>query len=152
MISRSLRGTRGLARSIGAQLRSRPGCVVAFVGELGSGKTTFVRAMAEGFGVVEPREVVSPTYALMNVHPGDALDLVHIDFYRLDDADHVVSLGLEEQLGRDDAVVAVEWADKLPQLLPANAAWITLEWRGPQARCITVRGIDKPRGVRLSRA
>jgi tRNA threonylcarbamoyladenosine biosynthesis protein TsaE len=143
--SRSPRGTRGLARRLGETLR--PGAVLALAGDLGAGKTAFVQGLAEGLGIHEP--VLSPTFALMNVYPDGRWPLVHLDLYRLDDPEAVRALGLDEQLSRPDAVVAVEWADKHRELFGEGCIWVELAWQGPQARRITVRGIEKPKRIRL---
>lgn len=148
VLSRSVRGTQNLARRLGQVLA--PGTVLGLVGELGAGKTTLVKGLAEGLGVTEA--VVSPTFALMNIYPGARCPLVHIDFYRLDGPDSARALGLEEQVAGPDAVVAIEWADKLPELLGEDCVWIHLEWAGPRARRIAVRGVGKPAGIRLTKA
>ena len=140
--TRSARGTAGVARRLGRVIA--PGTVIALVGDLGAGKTTFVRALAEGLEVLDLGAVVSPTYALMNVYPGARCELVHVDLYRLDEPDTARALGIEEQLHRPDAVAVVEWADRLPQLFPATAAWITLTSLGGSTRRIDVRGLARP--------
>ncbi|MBC7793447.1 MAG: tRNA (adenosine(37)-N6)-threonylcarbamoyltransferase complex ATPase subunit type 1 TsaE [Clostridia bacterium] len=120
----SLAATRKFARTIASSLV--PGSVLAIVGDLGAGKTTFVQALAKALGVLEPSEVLSPTYTLVNEYPlADGL-LVHLDLYRLVDIGSAIALGLDEQLHRRDAVVVVEWADKFPDLLPAGATWLHL--------------------------
>ncbi len=126
-----------------------PGSVYALVGDLGLGKTHFVRGFAQGSGVGDLRSVVSPTYTLANEYPADRKLLVHMDFYRLTDSDSARGLGLEEPLGRADTVAVIEWADKLPELIPDGAIWIHFEWVSPKERRIKVRGADTPKGLRL---
>ena len=141
--TRSARGTKSVARNIAAELEA--GSVLALEGDLGAGKTTFVQGLAEALGVSDISQVLSPTYTLVNEYPAERLTLVHIDFYRLEDANGVRALGIEEQINRDDAVVAIEWADRLPDLLPAAAVWIRLQLGEGNERQIEVRGLAEPR-------
>ena len=90
VVSDSPEATGDLARRMGSNLR--PGSVIALVGELGAGKTTFVQALAEALGVIELAQVVSPSYALMNEYPAEGPPLVHIDLFRLDEPDEARAL------------------------------------------------------------
>ncbi len=140
--TRSHLGTLRLAEALGRSLA--PGQVVALAGDLGAGKTTFVQGLARGLGVFDLSQVLSPTYALVNEYPGAPATLVHIDFYRLESAEAGRALGLDEVMARPDVVVAIEWADRLPQLVPPKAAWVHLSWQGPRARRIEVTGLTRP--------
>ncbi len=82
--------------------------------------------MARGLGYDDWRHVVSPTYTIVNEYSGGRLPLIHIDLYRLDSMNAAIDLGLPEVMMSQDAVVAVEWADHLPALLPADALWVKL--------------------------
>ncbi|HLJ57023.1 MAG TPA: tRNA (adenosine(37)-N6)-threonylcarbamoyltransferase complex ATPase subunit type 1 TsaE [Chthonomonadaceae bacterium] len=93
-----------------------PGAVVALIGDVGAGKTTMVQAIARGMGIVEP--VTSPTFALIHVYPGP-LPLVHVDPYRLDRAAQLYDVGFLEYFAPDN-VVAIEWADRLVEMLPSE--------------------------------
>jgi tRNA threonylcarbamoyladenosine biosynthesis protein TsaE len=100
--------TAAVGRELAAALSA--GDVVLLYGNLGSGKTAFVRGLAEGLGV--PREdVSSPTFTLVQEYRGGRLPLFHVDLYRLDDPREVDDLGLEEIA--EDGVLAIEWAEKL---------------------------------------
>lgn len=119
--------TERLGEWFGARLVA--GNVVGLIGELGAGKTTFVRGLARGLGIDDPEAVSSPTYLLVVEHPGPRR-LVHADAYLpgkllgfLDDG------GLEYLLDAA-AVVVVEWADRIRNLLPANTLWIDIAF-GP---------------------
>lgn len=119
----------------------QPGQVIALSGNLGAGKTTFVQGLAVGLGV--KAHVTSPTFILVNEYrtPGGTR-LVHIDTYRLGDPVHgampeAAALGLEELLDTPDAVVAVEWAERVAALLPPDYLAVTLEHAG-DARRITL--------------
>lgn len=85
--------------------------VVGISGELGAGKTTLVRAMASGLGVAEP--VTSPTFALVHRYAGRGVTVYHVDAYRLKRADDTGDLGLDDMLGEPDAVVLIEWPERL---------------------------------------
>ncbi len=113
--------TQHLATVLGAAMRV--GDVIALVGPLGSGKTTFVQGLAKGLGVPTDRQVASPTFALVNEHPG-RVPLVHADFYRIKDEAEFAELGLEEAYDR--AAAALEWADRFPAMLPLDHLEITL--------------------------
>src|SRR2546422_5013854 len=89
-----------------------PETTILLFGELGAGKTAFVRGLAEGLGVAAD-EVSSPTFTLIQEYRGGRLPLLHVDLYRLDDPREIDDLGLDE-LGTH-GVVAIEWADKLPR-------------------------------------
>jgi tRNA threonylcarbamoyladenosine biosynthesis protein TsaE len=99
--------TAVVGRELAATLAA--GDVVLLYGELGAGKTAFVKGMAEGLGVARD-EVSSPTFTLVQEYRGGRLPLFHVDLYRLDDRREVDDLGLEEIA--DAGVLAIEWADK----------------------------------------
>jgi tRNA threonylcarbamoyladenosine biosynthesis protein TsaE len=106
--SRSEAETLTIARGIAAGLRA--GSVLLLAGDLGAGKTAFVRGLAEGLGV-DPGEVSSPTFTLVHEYRGGRLPLIHVDLYRLDRAD-LDEIGLDQDLA-DAGVVAVEWPERL---------------------------------------
>ncbi|MEM6731962.1 MAG: tRNA (adenosine(37)-N6)-threonylcarbamoyltransferase complex ATPase subunit type 1 TsaE [Myxococcota bacterium] len=120
---------------------AKPGDVIALEGELGAGKTALSRGIAEGWGVRSLREVVSPTYALMFDHPGERGRLVHIDFYRLDSPEDLLGLGIEEAIADPSALVLIEWANRLPTIVPTKASWIRLEPFGSGRRA-HMKGMD----------
>jgi tRNA threonylcarbamoyladenosine biosynthesis protein TsaE len=92
--------------------RLRPGDVLLLLGDLGAGKTVFVKGVAEGLGI-DPREVTSPTFTLIQEYRGGRLPLYHVDLYRLRSME-VDDLGLEE-LTASGGVTAIEWPDRLPR-------------------------------------
>jgi len=119
---------RELARSLA------PGSVVLLCGELGAGKTAFVRGLAEGLGIA-PEEVSSPTFTLMQEYRGGRMPLVHVDLYRLDDPREIDDLGLDE-IGLT-SVLAIEWADKLPRRLTGGVE-VRIEQGDGDTRTIAV--------------
>ena len=102
--------TAAIGRALASTLAA--GSVVLLIGDLGAGKTAFVRGLAEGLGV-PPEDVSSPTFTLMQEYRGGRVPLIHVDLYRLNNGREIDELGLEE-LGLD-AVLAIEWAEKLPR-------------------------------------
>ena len=123
--------TAAVGRELAARLQ--PGDVVLLVGELGSGKTAFVRGLAEGLGI-DPAEVSSPTFTIIQEYGGGRVPLLHVDLYRLEPRE-VDDLGLEE-LGAE-AVTAIEWADRLPRA-PQASVRVTLKHAGESVREITI--------------
>lgn len=117
----SAQETQGLAARLGALLRA--GDVVALVGDLGSGKTTFAQGLAVGLGVPAGRHVASPSFALVSEHPG-RVRFVHADFYRVAREAELAELGLEESF--DGAACALEWADRFPHMAPADHLLVAL--------------------------
>jgi tRNA threonylcarbamoyladenosine biosynthesis protein TsaE len=120
-VTTSAEGTRALGHALGAA--ARPGTLVALTGPLGAGKTVFTKGIAGGLGV---RSVVnSPTFVLMNEHPG-RLRLFHVDAYRLDDPEEALAAGLlDEREG--EGVTVIEWADRLDGWLPAERLDLVLD-------------------------
>jgi tRNA threonylcarbamoyladenosine biosynthesis protein TsaE len=118
---------RDLAAALG------PGSVVLLFGDLGAGKTAFVRGMAQGLGV-DPGDVSSPTFTLLQEYRGGRVPLFHADLYRLNDAREVEELGLEELAA--DGVLAIEWSEKLPRT-PAQAIRVSIKDAGDNTRRIT---------------
>ena len=106
-------------------------------GDLGAGKTAFVRGLAEGLGVT-PEEVSSPTFTIMQEYRGGRRPLFHVDLYRLNDAREVEDLGLEEIT--ENGVLAIEWAERMPRP-PADAICVRIEHAGETGRRITVEGL-----------
>jgi tRNA threonylcarbamoyladenosine biosynthesis protein TsaE len=100
------------------------GDVIALSGPLGAGKTTFVQGLAEGMGVPADRHVASPTFALVNEHPG-RVPLVHVDFYRIKHPSELPELGIEEAY--DQAATAIEWAERFPDWLPADVLFLVIQ-------------------------
>jgi tRNA threonylcarbamoyladenosine biosynthesis protein TsaE len=130
----------GETAEIGRRLANSltPGSVVLLYGDLGAGKTAFVRGLAEGLGI-DPEEVSSPTFVLIQEYRGGRLPLFHVDLYRLDDQREIEDLGLEELGG--DGVLAIEWAEKLGTP-SANAIQVRIEHRDGDTRIMSVTGGD----------
>lgn len=123
MISKSPEQTRELGERLAKSLGA--GDVVALEGELGSGKTCFVQGMAKGLGVSKDAFVRSPSFTLLNQYEG-RIPLYHLDFYRLNHAEDLGDLGLEEYFD-GKGVTVIEWAHKFIQSLPKRTIHVHFE-------------------------
>ena len=112
------------------------GDVLALVGPLGAGKTTFVQGVARGLEVPADRHVASPTFALVNEHPG-RVPLVHANLYRINDPRELDELGLADAFDR--AAVAIEWLDRFPDAAPSERLTIEIEFAADGGRRLAVR-------------
>jgi tRNA threonylcarbamoyladenosine biosynthesis protein TsaE len=130
--------TVALGRELGATLTA--GDVVLLVGDLGAGKTAFVRGLAEGLGV-DRDEVSSPTFTLVQEYRGGRLPLFHVDLYRLDDPREVDDLGLDEIA--EDGVLAIEWAEKLARdaRLQPSRCTVKIQHGDADARTIEITNL-----------
>ena len=108
--------------------------MVLLSGDLGAGKTAFVRGLAEGLGI-DPDEVTSPTFTLVHEYRGGRLPLIHVDLYRLDRAE-LDEIGLDQDLAAT-GVTAVEWSDRLARPI-ADATTVNIEDAGGDSRLIEI--------------
>jgi len=126
--------TEALGQRLAAQLQ--PGTVIAFLGDLGAGKTAFTRGLARGLGSSD--RVTSPTYTLVNEYLGGKMPLFHFDMYRLGSSDELFDIGWEDYLERD-GVCAVEWSENVSDAME-GALFVTIEKTGEDSRQITIEG------------
>jgi len=115
--------TQKLGKTIGKWIEHP--LVIGLSGDLGSGKTAFVQGLAEGLEVPNEYYITSPTFTLINQYPG-RFPLFHIDLYRLDGISDLEDIGLDELL-YDQAVIAIEWAEKMSPDLPAEHLAMTFK-------------------------
>lgn len=121
-----------LGEKIGEQLKA--GDVVALVGELGAGKTTFMQGLAQGLGVTG--YVKSPSFTIVNKYEG-RLPVYHLDLYRLGDVNEIYELGIEEYL-HGDGICVIEWAEKAYSFLPEKHILVKFFYAGEKTRRIEV--------------
>lgn len=132
-ISHSERETKDSAKKLAKKIK---GGVIALSGELGAGKTIFVQGLAEGLGIKE--KVTSPTYVYIRQHkiPNSAKIFYHIDLYRLENKSSIDGIGLDDLFRDPNAIVVIEWAEKIKNLLPKDTMWISLKAIGQNIRQI----------------
>ena len=131
-MTRSETETAQVGRDLAATLSA--GSIVLLFGDLGSGKTAFVRGLAEGLGVASG-DVSSPTFTIMQEYRNGRLPLFHVDLYRLDDPREIDDLGLEE-IGAG-GVLSIEWAEKLRRV-PREAILVRIEQGEDDSRTLTI--------------
>ena len=157
--TKSEKETHELGEKIGKKLT--PGTVVALKGEIGAGKTVFIKGLAEGLGIKQI--VTSPTFTLMKVYPlpyfatpkpravsslskesrgakaGRPKQLIHLDCYRINDPQAIADIGAPDYFGRPDTIAVIEWAEKIKPLLTGQIIGIEIKLKGKNMRKITVK-------------
>ena len=136
LISRSPEETFEIGRRLGTQ--AAPGTVILLSGDLGAGKTILTKGIAAGLGI-NPDEVTSPSFTLINNHKGSA-ELYHIDLYRLDQG-ACENLGLDEIFEDAHAISVVEWAERLGGSPRAPSIEILIEYLNGDERKITIKSV-----------
>ena len=125
--------TIALGEKIASELPAK--AVVLLIGQLGAGKTTLAKGIVKGLGAARPEDVSSPTFTLIHEYGSG---VYHIDLYRLDKAEQVETLGLDEIFDRR-AVVLIEWGERFPDLMPADRIEIRLRSDGENSREIELQ-------------
>jgi tRNA threonylcarbamoyladenosine biosynthesis protein TsaE len=133
IISHSVAQTQRLGARLGELARSSD--VICLEGDLGSGKTCFVQGLGRGLAIAE--DINSPTFILANEHRGARLTLYHLDAYRIHSANEALGIGLDDYLS-GDGVCAIEWAEKIRAVLPAEHLWITFRHLGESKRGLLI--------------
>jgi tRNA threonylcarbamoyladenosine biosynthesis protein TsaE len=122
---------KGFARNLA------PGTVLCLEGQLGSGKTTFIKGLAEGLGLKHPGQVKSPTFVLMHIYKAK-IPLYHFDCYRLNSIEELENIGFEDFVNDPQAIACVEWAEKAGGLIPPHARHIHFDILGATQRRISI--------------
>ena len=131
VITNSAAETRKLGERLAGQLKA--GDVILLEGELGAGKSELARGVAKGLGVQET--VTSPSFTILNVYESGKVPLYHFDWYRLESAEELYELGMDEYLG-GDGIALVEWPGKCPEAVPEDCLRIRIEADGENIRRI----------------
>ena len=146
MISRSASATIEYARKFARKLKG--GEVIGLIGDLGSGKTTFTKGLAEELKVEE--NITSPTFVILKeysilkpmIHRAGVSKglkkFIHVDAYRVETLKDIKSVGIEDYLGRKDIVMVIEWAEKIKEILPKSTIYIKFETLNEKSRKILI--------------
>ena len=131
-ISNSPAETEAIGRQLAEEIGV--GSVLAFKGDLGSGKTVFVKGLVAGMG--SRADVTSPTFTIVHEYRGGRVPVYHFDFFRLEQEQSISLLGLDDYFF-GDGVSVIEWADRFPELIPHQARWILFEIKSENQRAMT---------------
>ena len=137
-VSNSLKQTQTIASSLAKCLK--PGDVVALIGNLGSGKTAFVKGLVRGLWISKSK-VLSPTFVLMRQYPG-RITVNHFDLYRLKDIQQLRGIGYEEYF-YSDGITVIEWADRIKEALPEEYLEIGFDFLDKNSRRLNFRAYGK---------
>ncbi len=138
MISHEICETQALGKWIASRLKDRD--ILCLTGDLGAGKTTLTQAIMKELGVME--SITSPTYTIVNEyhHPRT---IFHFDVYRINDTDEMFEIGFDDYLSQD-AIIIIEWANLIEEILPKEAIWIDIKYTGEDhQRMIHIRGMEE---------
>lgn len=133
-VSESPEETAAVAADLALALA--PSNLLSFYGDLGAGKTTFIKSLIATITGISEEEVCSPTYTYLNIYPGK-LPVYHFDLYRLRDADDFLGMGFEEYFTAG-GICCIEWSERIPELLPPGSIKITLTHLGRDRRQIQI--------------
>ena len=144
--TKSEEGTFEVGKEFGKMLKK--GDIICINGDLGVGKTVFVRGVARTLGV--KGYLTSPTFTIVNEYETSTIPLYHLDLYRIDDPEEFYEFGIEEYL--DDGIVIIEWANKVESVLPENPIYIEIKKtkRGENERIIRIRRLGNGRDENIS--
>jgi tRNA threonylcarbamoyladenosine biosynthesis protein TsaE len=132
----SAESTQALAESWACYFKA--GDVITLVGDLGAGKTTFVKGLAQGLGVAESIAVTSPTFTYFQHYGDGAVLFYHFDLYRLSGEEDFLSLGFDDFLDDREAIACIEWPERIAALLPVPHYHLCLTSLTPQTRKLTL--------------
>jgi tRNA threonylcarbamoyladenosine biosynthesis protein TsaE len=135
-ITHSAEETIALGRELAPMLRNYH--MVILRGDLGAGKTTLVKGVAEGLNAASQDDVTSPTFTLIHEYRGPEVTLYHVDLYRIETERELATLGLDELFAEKGNLVLLEWGEKFPRLVAGCDAEIRIERVGEQERRIAI--------------
>src|ERR1041385_6449807 len=127
--------TTELGHRLAAELK--PGSIVLLRGDLGAGKTTMVKGIAEDFQAAKAEDVTSPTFTLIHEYRGPQVTLFHIDLYRIDTQRELDTLALDD-LMTPNSILLIEWGEKFPRFAKEREVEIAIEHKGGDDRLVTL--------------
>ena len=127
--------TQNLGETLALELKG--GDFLAFYGNLGSGKTTFIQGLAKGLGI--ERRIISPTFIIMRHYNLSQGNFYHVDLYRTENKHDFLSIGLDQIMEDKSNIAALEWAEKLADMLPSKRIELHFEYLGDSKREITIK-------------
>jgi tRNA threonylcarbamoyladenosine biosynthesis protein TsaE len=136
-ITHSAEETMALGRKLAPSLKNAR--MVILRGDLGTGKTTLVKGIAEGLEAATHEDVTSPTFTLIHEYRGSDVNLYHVDLYRIDTPRELDTLGLDELFAEEGNLVLLEWGEKFPRFEKERDVEISIERRGDQERKFVVK-------------
>lgn len=142
VITENSKETQKVAADLANKLirkKSKKALIIALEGELGAGKTTFIKGFSRALGVRE--KILSPTFVLVHKHriKKSFINLYHIDAYRLKSGKDLLKLGIKEIFSNPENIVLIEWADRVKKIIPKNAIWIRFDHLGKSKRKLTIK-------------
>ncbi len=137
MIFKSEAELASFAENLGKELKAP--CIFELIGDVGAGKTTFTRYLAKGLGISSP--VTSPSFTISKQYATKEVTLIHYDFYRLEEPG-LMSAELEEALQNKHAIIVLEWANSVKNLLPSDHITISFEILPGNSRKLTFKNLD----------
>ena len=136
-ITHSAEETMALGLKLAPMLKTAH--MVILRGDLGTGKTTLVKGIAEGLEAASREDVTSPTFTLIHEYRGPDVNVFHVDLYRIDTPRELDTLGLDELVAEDGNLVLLEWGEKFQRFEKERDVEISIERRGDQERVFTVK-------------
>ena len=135
IITNNKEATVALAQNFAKTLKG--GDFLAFYGDLGAGKTTFIQGLAKGLGI--EKRIISPTFIIMRHYALKFKNFYHVDLYRTQSKHDLLGIGLDQIIQDKNNIVALEWAEKMGEMLPKNRIDIHLEYLGDDQRKIVIK-------------
>jgi len=142
VVTKNQRETKKLGKAVAEKILTRKikKRIIVLKGELGSGKTTFIKGFAQGLGIKE--KILSPTFVLIRkfqIPNSKFQTFYHIDCYRIEKTREILSLNFKEIISNPQNIVAIEWGEKIKKILPKKAIWIKLGFLNSKFRRIKIK-------------